>query len=91
MTTWESLGVFRDILINYYFGSAPMYYGSIVVFFILALMIAGLEFRLSILFSLPLVMAFTIDGVWGNAGYVGNIALLLVAIIYAYAIMELMT
>lgn len=91
MTSWESLGIFRDILINYYFGSVTIYYGSIVVFFILALMIAGLELRLALLFSLPLVMAFTIDGVWGSVTYVKQVALLLVAIIYAYAIMELMT
>lgn len=91
MTTWETLNVFRDILIQYYFGNVAMFYIGIVVLFILALSLDGLEFRLVLVFSIPLIVGLAADGLLGTANGFKEVALLIVAIIYAFAIMELMT
>lgn len=91
MTSWETLGVLRDIFIQYYFGSPVMFYTSIIIIFILALSLAGLELKLAIVFSLPLVAAFALNGIFGEYTWVNNIFLLLIAFIYGFALMELIT
>ena len=91
MTDWASLNVFRDILINYYFGDPVMYYSSICLFFLIALTVAGLDVRISIVFMLPLVGAFSIAGLFGGNTFVLPIILTLMAVIYAYTIIDLFT
>jgi hypothetical protein len=91
MTGWEALTPLRDILITYYFGSPVAYYTSIVFFVFLALIVAGLEIRMAVVLSLPLVATFAIYGVFGAYTWVANVMLLLVGIVYAYAIIELFT
>lgn len=91
MTSWELLGVFRDVLIQYYFGSPIMFYAGLVILFIMALSLSGVDIRLAIIFSLPLVATFTINGVWGAYTWVTNLVLMFVALIYAYALIELFT
>jgi len=91
MTSWDALTPIRDILINYYFGSPVAYYTSIIFLVFILLIIAGLEMRMAVVLSLPLVATFAVYGVFGDLTWVANIMLLLIGIIYAYAIIELFT
>ena len=91
MTAWSALTVLQTILTNYYFGSAVAYDVAVIVGFLIAFMIAGLEFRYAAVLVLPLVGAFALQGVFGAYAWVGNVALLLVGIVYAYAVLDLFT
>lgn len=91
MTDWSALNVIRDVLINYYFGDVVLYYSSIVLFFLLVLIVAGLDARMAVIFSLPLVAAFSLAGVFGSTTWVMPVILTIIAIIYAYAIIDLFT
>lgn len=91
MTDWSALVIFRDILITYYFGSPVIFYVSLVAFFLLALVIAGLDMRMALIFSLPLVGAFAVYGVFGAYTWIGNAFLLVIGILYAYILIELFT
>lgn len=91
MTSWDALNVLKDTLISYYFGSPVAFYAALVVLFILALSIAGLDIKLAIIFSLPLVAAFTINGLWGSYTWANNLFLLVVALIYGFVLLELFT
>lgn len=92
MTSWEYFGgLLRDILITYYFGNQTLFYSSIVVVFMIALLMAGLEFRQTILFTLPLVAVLGLNGAFGVNTWVVSLFLLAVAFVYAYIIMDLFT
>lgn len=91
MTSWASLSIFQDILVSFYFGSLFAYYAGIGLFFVVALSMAGIDFRLALVFSLPLIGAFTLYGAFGAHTWLGAILLLLVAIFYAYAIIDIFT
>ena len=91
MTDWSALEIFRDILINYYFGSPITFYSSLIAFFILALLLAGLDVKLAIVFSFPLIAAFTLYGVFGAYTWIGNGFLVIIGIIYAYILIQLFT
>lgn len=91
MTDWSALLPLQNILINYYFGSPIAYYSSIIFLVFIGLVVAGLEARLAVVFSLPLVATYALYGIFGTFTWVANVMLLLVGIIYAYAIIELYT
>lgn len=91
MTSWDALEPLRDILINYYFGSPVAYYSSIVFFVFILLVLAGLEMRMAVVMTLPLLATFAVYGIFGSFTWVANIMLLIIGFIYAYAIIELFT
>lgn len=91
MTDWSALTPLRDILIVYYFGSPVAYYTSIVFAIFIALIVAGLEMRMAVVLSLPMVATFAVYGIFGSFTWVANVMLLLIGIVYAYAIIELFT
>jgi hypothetical protein len=85
---WTTL---QDNLITYYFGSALMFGVGILLAFFIFLLITGIDVRYAILFSLPLGAGMLLGGAFGNAGWVYNVLLLVVSIVYAYAIMKIFT
>jgi hypothetical protein len=91
MTSWEVFNTIRDILIQYYFGDALTFYAGISVLFFLGLVLAGLDFRLALVFSLPLIGAFGLGAVWAGHTWITALLLIVVSIIYAYALIDLFT
>lgn len=91
MTDWSNFNYLREVLIVYYFGNPLVFYIATITLFLLLFVMAGIDFRQSIVYTLPLIAGFSIGGFFGEYGYIINIALLIVAIIYGYAIIKLMT
>ena len=91
MTDWSALNIIKDTLITFYFGSPVAFYSSIVVLFLLALIIAGLDLRMALVFSLPLIAAFSIFGIFGIYTWVFNLMLLIIGIIYAFILIQMFT
>lgn len=91
MSGWELLVPLRDILIQYYFGSDVLFYSTVIIGLLILFTVAGLDIRFSMALMLPLVAAFVLDGVFMQFGWILNFALLLVAVVYAYAIIKIFT
>jgi len=91
MTAWSNFNYLKEVMVVYYFGNPLIFYLSIILLFMLLFVMAGIDFRTSIVFTLPLVAAFSINGFFGEYGYIINIALLVVSLIYGYAVIKLMT
>jgi len=91
VTEWSALLPLQDILIVYYFGSPIAFYTSQIILLFIALIMAGLEIRLALIMSLPLVGTYLIYGLFGSYDWVANVLLLIIGIVYAYAVIELMT
>jgi hypothetical protein len=91
MTEWSNFNYLKEVLIIYYFGNPLIFYLATIALFLLLFVMAGIDFRSSIVYTLPLVAAFSIGGFFGEYSYIINIALLVVSLIYGYAILKLMT
>lgn len=91
MTAWSALDVFTQVLIVYYFGNAVNFYAGVTLFFVIGLAISGIELRMAILFALPLIGAFALYGAFGAHTWVSAVVLVIVAIIYGYAVIDLFT
>lgn len=92
MTSWETFGgIFRDILIVYYFGNPVLFYSTVIIAFVVLMLSKGLSLQQSVVFSLPLVAVFATNGAFGSNTWVTAVILLVVAVIYAYAILDLFT
>lgn len=91
MTDWSNFSYLKEVLVVYYFGNPLVFYIATITLFILLFVMAGIDFRQSIVYTLPLVAAFSMNGFFGEYSYIINIALLIVAIIYGYAVIKLMT
>lgn len=88
---WSAFSEVGQLLIQYYFGSPMVFYTSMILLFILFITAAGLDIRLSLVFSLPLIGAFAANGVFGVYGWITNLALIIIAIIYSYALLKIFT
>lgn len=91
MTSWNALGDLQTILINYYFGSPFLYYMGLTILFFLSLIFAGVDERLALFFSFPLIAAFLLAGVLGGASWIVYVVMIAVGIIYAYAVIDIFT
>ena len=91
MTTWSLFTVLRDLLVQYYTGTEVILYAGIILLFFLGLLMAGMEFRYTIIFMVPLAGALALAGVFGANSWVLNTVLLIVAFIYGYALLKFYT
>jgi len=66
MTAWTALTPLRDILVVYYFGSPVAYYTSLCLLLFLALIMAGLELRMALIFTVPALLTFSVYGLFGS-------------------------
>lgn len=91
MTNWTDLVILKDNLITYYFGSPLVFYLGVAFLVLLILLMAGMDLRFALLFSLPIVAAMSLQGLFGAYNWIVSVILVLVAIVYAYALIKLFT
>lgn len=91
MTSWSLFSALADVLVQYYTGSELVLYAGIMILFFLGLLMAGMEFRYTVIFILPLAAALAGAGVFGPNTWVFNVLLLVVAFIYGYALLKFYT
>lgn len=87
-TGWQTLS---DNLVGFYFGSTTFFFVALLLLFFILLIVSGVDFRYALLFSLPLVAGMSLGGAFGAVGWVYSVALLVVSIVYAYAILKIFT
>lgn len=90
MTNWNDLSLVGDNLVSYFTGSYAVLATFIIVLFLLLLLARGLEFRYATLFVLPLLGGFSIIG-WLGSSWPVQVALLLVGLVYGFAVVRLTT
>lgn len=90
MVEWSSFGVVGSNFVTYLFGSYLAFGIVISIIFLIVLMTAGLEFKYSIVLTLPLLGLFSLAGWLGNATWALNALLLVISLIYAFAMIKLL-
>ena len=91
MTSWTDLNFIRDVLITYYFGNQEFFFAGVIILFMFAISIIGMDFKYGAIICLPLVGAFVISGVFASVTWVLPVTLLIVGLFYAYALIDLLT
>ena len=91
MTDWSFLLPIQEILQQYYFGDQITYYAGVLMLFLIIFVSAGLDFRFALIFCLPLAGAFVLAGVFGGSTWILPAMLTLLAMVYAYAVIDLFT
>jgi len=92
MTSFTDLNMIFDNLVVYFTGSYESTALLLIVFFLLMLLVTGIELRYAIVFTLPLVGFFVSAGWFGLASggvWIVNIVLIVVSALYAFAIIRL--
>lgn len=90
MTNWNDLTIVGDNLVSYFTGSYAVLAAFITLFFLLLLLARGLEFRYATLFVLPIVGGFSVIG-WLGSSWVVQVALLVIGLMYGFAVVRLTT
>ena len=92
MTNFADIGVVYNLLVQYFFGNFTTLALFVVIGFVLLMLSAGLDFKYSILFSLPLLAGIVFAGWLGGAvdnQWVINMGLLVVSVGYAFAVIKI--
>lgn len=94
MTNFEDFNLVIENLVTYFTGSYPILALLFIIVFVLVLTARGLDIRYSSLFALPLIGFFVAIGWFGGSAsgaWIVNVALLVVATVYAFAIVKIST
>jgi len=75
--------------VSYYTGTYLIAAMAIILLFLVFLTSMGLDFKYSIVASLPLVIAFVMIGWFGASTYLAIIVLLIVGFIYGFTLVKL--
>lgn len=92
MTSFTDLNLIFDNLVVYFTGSYSLTAVMLIVFFLLTLLVSGIELRYTIVFTLPLIGFFVSIGWFGLASggvWIVNLVLIIVSALYAFAIIRL--
>ena len=89
MTEWALFGMIGQNMVTYLTGSYAILGIIAMIFFLVALLVVGLEFKYAAPLSLPIFAAFVAAGWFGELSWVLNIGLIVVAIIYGVAMVKL--
>lgn len=90
---WNDFNFLFDLLVQYYFGTYAILSLFLLVVVMFILLMNGISLKFSILLIFPLLGFFVSIGWFGNVinnQWIVNIALIVIAIIYAYIIIKLM-
>lgn len=83
------LNIIFELLVTYFTGTYGVLALTLTIFFILVLTGFGLDFRTSLVMSLPILAGFTAAG-WFGVDWIFYIVLIAVAFIYGAALLKLM-
>ena len=89
MTNWIDFNILSQNLVAYITGSYALLGIGVTVFFMLALVMVGMEFKYALPLSLPVFAGFVVAGWFGPGSWVLNAALIIVAVIYGVALVRL--
>lgn len=89
MTEWILFNIIRDNMVSEFFGNYVILALVLTLIFLIILIGSGIDFRFAIIFSLPILAGFASIGWFGSNGWVVNLALLMVGIIYGYTLIKL--
>ena len=90
MTTWTLFGSLQDILISFYFGSHVSFAISMLAVMLIAFLASGAGVKYTILFLIPLAAGLAIGGWFGVETWILHQILVVVGVIYYFAILKLM-
>ena len=94
MTNFEDFNIILELLVQYVFGSYPIFATIVIALFLITILMKGIDLRFAIMFAIPLVGAFVYTGWFGiNETYqwIVNLFLIVGSMIYATAIIKLTT
>lgn len=89
MTEWTDFGIVGDNIVTYLLGSYATLGVLLTVIFLIILMTVGLEFKYALPLSLPIIGLFSLAGWFGSANWILNATLMVVALVYAFAITKI--
>lgn len=91
MTSWDAMDVVSETFVNYFFGTQTALGIGVIVFFLLAMLSSGIDFKFSSLLTLPLVAALVVGGFMGVNVWILNLGLMIGAVIYGSAMVKVMS
>lgn len=89
MTDWIAFNLIRDNMINNFFGDYVTFALVLSVLFLIMLVSIGIEFKYSIVFTLPIVGGFAALGYFGSFGWIVNALLIVIGLIYGFVLIKL--
>lgn len=89
MTNWIDLNYITELLVTYYAGSYGILAIAVSILFLLVLTGFGLDFRFSLVFTLPIFAAFSLAG-WLTWDWVYYVVLIAAAFIYGAVLLRIM-
>lgn len=89
MADFSDLSIIGHNFVTYLFGNYLIFALIISAFFLIVLLTLGMEFKYAFPLMLPVVALFSIAGWFGNTTWVLNAILLVVGLIYAFAIIKM--
>lgn len=91
MTSFTALNVVTETFVNFFFGTQTALGVGVIIFFLLAMLATGIDFKFSSLLTLPLIAALVIGGFMGVNAWVLNLSLMIVAVIYGSAMVKVVS
>lgn len=89
MTNFIDLALIPQLLVQYFTGSYGVLAIAVTILFVLVLSGFGLDFRASLVFSLPVIAGLTAAG-WIGVDWILYLVLIAVAFIYGAILLKLM-
>lgn len=89
MASWSIFTEIQSVLITYYFGSALVYSAFVIGCFLIGMLAAGVPLRYAASIMLPLVAGLTLGNMVGASGWILNVMLIAVGLIYSYTMIRL--
>lgn len=87
--TWNDFNVLYENLAIYLFGSYEITGLFMTIFVLLAFGLSGLPMRFAFILILPIISGFVVAGFFGSFTWIINSLLIIIGILYAYAVIKL--
>jgi hypothetical protein len=89
MASWTIFNDLLDVLVTYFFGSVTLFSVTLLAFMLVLFLAVGMPVRYAFPSILPLAAGLSLAGFFGAEGWIINLILIVVGLIYAYTVIRL--